>query len=241
MIEFKNVFLRYDAGPYVLKDICLNITPGSFFFLTGASGAGKSSLLKLMYLDHPSTNGDVYVLNKNTKLISRQERALIKQQIGIVFQESQLLDHLTVFDNVALPLRFQNRPNKEIKEYVYELLHWVGLGGYVDAYPTTLSGGQQQRVAIARSVINHPKILIADEPTGNVDDQIATRLINLFEELNKTGTTVIIATHNEQLMEEFGYPRLLLSNSQIHLNQQKQILTREQYADEFSTEERMSK
>ncbi len=224
MIEFKNVFLRYGNGPNVLKDICLNITPGSFFFLTGASGAGKSSLLKLMYLDHPSTNGDVYVLGKNTKLISRQERALIKQQIGIVFQESQLMDHLTVFDNVALPLRFQNRPEKEMKEYVYELLHWVGLGGYVDAYPPTLSGGQQQRVAIARSVINHPKILIADEPTGNVDDQIAARLINLFEELNKTGTTVIIATHNEQLMDDFGYPKLVLSNAQIHLGAQQPMV-----------------
>jgi len=222
MIEFKNVFLRYGNGPYVLKDICLNIQPGSFFFLTGASGAGKSSLLKLMYLDHAATNGDVFILGQNTKLISRQERALIKQQIGIVFQESLLLNHLTVFDNVALPLRFQNRPDKEIKEYVYELLHWVGLGGYVNAYPPTLSGGQQQRVAIARSVITHPKLLIADEPTGNVDDAIATRLINLFEELNKTGTTVIIATHNEQLMEEFGYPKLSLSNSQVTLETQNQ-------------------
>jgi len=210
----------------VLKDICLNITPGSFFFLKGASGAGKSSLLKLIYLDHAATNGDVFILGKNTKLISRQERAAIKQEIGIVFQESLLLNHLSVFDNVALPLRFQNRPDKEIKEYVYELLHWVGLGGYVDSFPPTLSGGQQQRVAIARSVISHPKILIADEPTGNVDDQIAVRLINLFEELNKTGTTVIIATHNEQLMEDFGYPKLVLSNSQIKLeSQSRQIIS----------------
>lgn len=216
MIRFENVGLRYGTGAEVLRDISFTLTPGSFHFLTGASGAGKSSLLKLMYLAARPSRGLITLLGRDVARLRRSEMPDLRRQIGVVFQDFHLLDHLSVLDNVALPLRMAGESEAAVVEHCTELLTWVGLGNHLDAKPTTLSGGQQQRVAIARSVINRPRLLLADEPTGNVDDGIGMRLLYLFEELHKLGTTVLIATHNEALIRRFGHPRLHLENGRLH-------------------------
>ncbi|MGQ9371513.1 cell division ATP-binding protein FtsE [Azospirillum sp. ST 5-10] len=216
MIRFENVGLRYGTGPEVLRDVTFTLPPGSFHFLTGASGAGKSSLLKLMYLALRPTRGLVTLFDRDMARVDRGELPALRRQIGVVFQDFQLLDHLSALDNVALPLRMAGTPEAEVVAQCTELLGWVGLGDHLDARPSTLSGGQQQRVAIARSVINRPRLLLADEPTGNVDDGIGMRLLYLFEELHKLGATVLIATHNETLIHRFAHPRLHLEHGQLH-------------------------
>ena len=215
MIRFEDIGLRYGSGPEVLRDINLTLEPGSFHFLTGASGAGKSSLLRLMYLGLKPSRGIISVFGHEVADLKRANFPALRRQIGVVFQNFRLLDHLSALDNVALPLRMAGVAEAEIREHVVELLHWVGLGDALDAKPPTLSGGQQQRVAIARSVIARPRLLLADEPTGNVDDSIGMRLLYLFEELNKLGTTVVIATHNEGLIARFEHPRLHLERGTL--------------------------
>lgn len=208
VVEFENVGLRYAAGPEVLQDITLTLTPGSFHFLTGPSGAGKSSLLRLMYLAHRPSRGRFRIFGQDVAALGRDGLPALRRRIGVVFQDFRLLDHLTALDNVALPLRVAGVRESEIQKHVAELLSWVGLADHIHAKPPTLSGGQKQRVAIARAVIGRPELLVADEPTGNVDDRIAMRLMYLFEELNKLGTTVVIATHSEHLVARFGHPLL---------------------------------
>ena len=217
MIRFDNVGLRYGNGPEVLRDIAFELPPGSFHFLTGASGAGKSSLLRLMYLGLRPTRGTVILFDQNIAQLPRTALPPIRRRIGVVFQNFRLLDHLSAFDNVALPLRMAGFNEGQILAHVGELLHFVGLGDCLNARPSTLSGGQQQRIAIARSVINRPRLLLADEPTGNLDDGIGMRLIYLFEELNKLGTTVVIASHNQTLIEHFDHPRLHLESSSLRV------------------------
>ncbi|MCB1531444.1 MAG: cell division ATP-binding protein FtsE [Alphaproteobacteria bacterium] len=215
MIKFEHVGLRYGVGPEVLSDIDFALEPGSFHFLTGPSGAGKTSLMRLMYLGRKPTRGLVTMFGKNINQMERAQLAAIRQRIGVVFQEFRLLPHLSAFDNVALPLRIIGRPEKEIRNNVDELLEWVGLGDYKRALPPTLSGGQQQRVAIARAVIARPKLLLADEPTGNLDDEIGMRLMHLFDQLNRMGTTIVVATHNQNIMDQFGHPRLALEQGSL--------------------------
>jgi len=215
MVQFENVGVRYGTGPEVLSDISFGLPDGSFHFVTGPSGAGKSSLLKLMYLTLQPSRGLVKIFDRNAVEINREELPIIRRQIGIVFQNFRLIDRLSTFDNVALPLRITGTRENLIQKYVGELLSWVGLADHVEARPPTLSGGQQQRVAIARAVIGRPRLLLADEPTGNVDDQIAVRLLYLFEELNRMGTTVVIATHNEFLVKEFGHPQIHLEDGRL--------------------------
>ncbi|HYG85700.1 MAG TPA: cell division ATP-binding protein FtsE [Azospirillum sp.] len=217
MIRFENVGLRYGTGPEVLRDISFTLPPGSFHFLTGASGAGKSSLLKLMYLAHRPSRGLISVFGRDMARLKREDLPELRRQIGVVFQDFALLDHLSALDNVALPLRMAGSSEEEVVDHCAELLKWVGLGNHLDAHPSTLSGGQQQRVAIARAVINRPRLLLADEPTGNVDDGIGMRLLYLFEEMHKLGTTVVIATHNEALIRRFEHPRLHLENGRLHV------------------------
>lgn len=217
MITFESVGLRYGTGPEVLRDITFTLGSGSFHFLTGASGAGKSSLLRLLYLAHRPSRGLITMFGQDIVSLPREGLPPLRQQVGVVFQDFRLLDHLSVLDNVALPLRAAGKPEGEALAHVTELLRWIGLGDVLHLRPTVLSGGQQQRVAIARAVINRPKLLLADEPTGNVDNSIALRLLYLFEELNRLGTTIVIATHNEALLERFKYPRLHLEEG--HLTQ----------------------
>ncbi|MEM7618025.1 MAG: ATP-binding cassette domain-containing protein [Pseudomonadota bacterium] len=218
MIKFEHVGLRYGIGPEVLSDINFHLEPGSFHFLTGPSGAGKTSLLSLLYLGLHPTRGLIRMFDENTGQMSRVERKNIRQKIGVVFQDFRLLNHLSAFDNIALPLRISGLPESEIKENVEELMDWVGLGDHHHMLPNTLSGGQQQRVAVARAVITRPKLLLADEPTGNLDDEIGLRLMGLFDQLNRMGTTVLIASHNTALIEKFGHhPKLILDAGQIRL------------------------
>ncbi len=209
-VRFENVGLRYGAGPEVLHDITFALEPGSFHFLAGVSGAGKSSLLKLMYLGHRPTRGLISLFGRDIATMPHKEMPVLRRRIGVVFQDFRLLDHLSTLDNVALPLRVAGTPEEEVRDNVVELVRWVGLADQLRARPHTLSGGQKQRAAIARAVINRPSLLLADEPTGNVDDKIAMRLLYLFEELNKLGTTIVIATHNEALIDRFNHPQLRL-------------------------------
>jgi cell division transport system ATP-binding protein len=206
----EGVGLRYAKGPEVLKDITLTLEAGSFHFLTGLSGAGKSSLLALMYLALKPSRGRINILGSNVITARRNTLARIRGQIGVVFQDFRLIPGLSAADNVAVPLHIAGGADSKIHRQTRELMEWVGLKDFVDAPVETLSGGQQQRVAIARAVINRPKLLLADEPTGNVDDKIAARIMTLFSELNKTGTTVVIATHNDAIVERFSFPRLHL-------------------------------
>lgn len=198
--------MRYRMGAEILHDVTFGLPAGSFHFLTGPSGAGKSSLMRLMYLAHRPSRGSISMFGRDVSTIPRRELAALRRRIGVVFQDFRLIDHLSALDNVALPLRIAGAKEGQIRDHVAELLRWVGLEAQIDAKPTTLSGGEQQRVAIARAVIARPQILLADEPTGNVDDEIAIRLMYLLEELNKIGTTVVVATHNESLIERFPHP-----------------------------------
>jgi cell division transport system ATP-binding protein len=211
VVRFENVSFAYGPSAPVLREVSFHLPPGSFHFVLGASGAGKSSLLQLMYLWQRPSHGRISLFGRDVAQLSRYDKAMMRRRIGVVFQDFRLLDHLSARENVALPLRVAGRYTGGLDEHVTELLSWVGLGDYLDALPPTLSGGQQQRVAIARAVIARPSLLLADEPTGNVDDRIALRLLYLFEELNKMGTTVVIATHNENLIERFGHPTIRLT------------------------------
>ncbi len=216
VVNFENVGLRYQTGPEILQDVNFTLAPGSFHFLTGSSGAGKSSLLRLMYLGLYPSRGRVLLFNKDIRQTKRYEMPAMRRRIGVVFQDFRLMDHLSALDNVALPLRVSGVGEEDVQKHVPELLAWVGLADYLHAKPPTLSGGQKQRVAITRAVINRPELLLADEPTGNVDDGIAMRLLYLFEELNKLGTTVVVATHNEALVTRFPHhPRLHLEHGTV--------------------------
>jgi len=215
VVRFENVGLRYGLGPEVLQDVTFDLRPGGFYFLLGDSGAGKSSLLKLIYLALKPSRGLISLFGNDIAITPRRALPELRRRIGVVFQEFRLLNHLSAFDNVALPLRVAGVRESEIQKNVDELLQWVGLKEQIKARPPTLSGGQQQRVAIARAVIARPKLLLADEPTGNVDDKMALRLMHLFEELNKLGTTIVIATHNQSLVSRFGHPRLRITDGAL--------------------------
>jgi len=201
MVRFENVGMRYGSGPEVLRDVTFVLESGSFTFLTGLSGAGKTTLLKLIYLAEPPSRGLITLFNRDLATAARRELPPLRRRIGVVFQDFRLLDHLSAYDNVALPLRLAGRRDDDYAHDVKELLSWVGLGDRMQARPPTLSGGEQQRVAIARAVVARPDLLIADEPTGNVDPEMGARLIRLFGELNRLGTTVLIATHDRALIE----------------------------------------
>ena len=215
-VRLDSVSLTYDRTGEVLSEIDLVLRQGSFTFLTGPSGAGKSSLLKLMYLAHAPTRGNIRLFGRQTYDMKRKQLAAIRRRIGVVFQEFRLLDHLTAFENVALPLRVDGQKIDAYSNEVIDLLRGVGLGERVDAPIPSLSGGEQQRVAIARALINKPDLLIADEPTGNVDPEMGRKIMRLFAELNKrVGTTILIATHDLELLREFDSPVLRLSNGHV--------------------------
>jgi len=216
MVRFENVGLRYGLGPEVLRDLTFGIEPHSFQFLTGPSGAGKTSLLRLLFLSLRPTRGLVTMFEQDIVTLRKDDLSGLRRRIGIVFQDFRLLDHLTTYENVALPLRVAGKPEISYRREVMELLQWVGLGDRIGALPPVLSGGEKQRAAIARAVIARPEILLADEPTGNVDPALAQRLLRLFVELNKSGTAIVIATHDIALMDEYDARRLVLHDGRIH-------------------------
>jgi cell division transport system ATP-binding protein len=215
MVRFQNVGMRYGLGPEVLRDVSFELEPGSFHFLTGPSGAGKSSLLKLLYLAHRPSRGLIGLFGHDLATIKRDKLPELRRRIGVVFQEFRLIEHLSALDNVALPLRIAGVPEQQVKDHCAELLTWVGLADRMQARPATLSGGEKQRVAIARAVINRPSLLLADEPTGNVDPEMGQRLLHLFVELNKIGTTIVIATHDAHLLQTFRKPVMTLANGEL--------------------------
>jgi cell division transport system ATP-binding protein len=215
VVRFQNVGMRYGLGPEVLRDINLSLKAGSFHFLTGPSGAGKSTLLRLMYLAQRPTRGLITLFGRDVATMPRRDLPAIRRRIGVVFQDFRLIEHLSALDNVALPLRIAGLDESRLRQHVGELLRWVGLEDKLNALPSTLSGGEKQRVAIARAVIARPDLLLADEPTGNVDDALAMRLMYLFEELNKIGTAVVIATHSETLVGRFGHRRIHLEDGAL--------------------------
>lgn len=217
VVRFSNVGLRYASGPEVLRDVSFELAQGTFTFLTGPSGAGKTSLMKLLYLGQRPTRGVVSLFGRDISTVPRRALPEMRRQIGIVFQDFRLLDHLSAFDNVALPLRAAGYTEKDIRRNVTELLEWVGLGDRVQARPATLSGGEQQRVAIARAVINRPRLLLADEPTGNIDQDIGTRILYLLEELKRHGTTVVVATHDEDIVRRFGHAQIRLEGGALQV------------------------
>jgi cell division transport system ATP-binding protein len=216
VVQFDGVGVRYGHGPEIIQDIDFALPAGSFHFLTGSSGAGKSSLLRLMYLAQTPSRGRVMLFGADVASAKRYQLPAMRRRVGVVFQDFRLLGHLSAMDNVALPLRVAGASEADVQKFVPELLAWVGLADHLHAKPPTLSGGQQQRVAIARAVISRPELLLADEPTGNVDDQIAMRLIYLFEELNKLGTTVVVATHNANLVNRLAHPQLRLQDGRLY-------------------------
>lgn len=209
IVQFENVGLRYGAEADVLSDISFALAAGSFYFLTGPSGAGKTSLLKLLYLALRPTSGTVRLFGEDIAAVAHDRLPALRRRIGVVFQDFRLLPHLSAVDNVALPLRVAGVAESEIAAPVEEMLGWVGLGERAHALPATLSGGEQQRVAIARAVIGRPEILIADEPTGNVDADMAARLFHLFDGLNRLGTTMVVATHDIHLLQAVANPQIM--------------------------------
>ena len=217
LVRFENVGLRYGIGPEILRDIDFSIPSHSFQFLTGPSGAGKTTLLKLILQTLKPTRGRVTLFGQSVAGISKDELAELRRRVGIVFQDFRLLDHLTTYENVALPLVVQGREEAQYRAEVIELLRWVGLGDRMHVPPMILSGGEKQRAAIARALIVQPALLLADEPTGNVDPSLARRLLRLFIELNKTGTAVVIATHDLQLMDMVDARRLILAEGHLHV------------------------
>jgi cell division transport system ATP-binding protein len=205
-------------GPEVLHDVSFEIHPGEFRYLVGPSGAGKTSLLRLMYLAQRPSRGLISMFGSDIMIARRGDLVALRRKIGVVFQDYRLLNHLSALDNVALPLRVAGANEAEIQTHVSELLAWVGLADHIHALPESLSGGQKQRVAIARAVITRPRLLLADEPTGNLDEVLGQRLIRLFEELNKIGTTVVIATHNQNLVAHNPHPVLELGSGEVRAN-----------------------
>ena len=209
IVQFENVGLRYGQGPETLSDVSFTLSAGTFHFLVGASGAGKTSLLRLLYLSQRPSRGVIRLFGEDMVTSPRGRLPGFRRRIGVVFQDFRLVPHLSARDNIALPLRVAGMPEEDIAEPVAEMLAWVGLSDRADARPPTLSGGEQQRVAIARAVINRPEILVADEPTGNVDPDMAERLLKLFASLNRLGTTVVIATHDHHLLDRVPDARLM--------------------------------
>ena len=215
LVTFDQVHLRYGPDRPVLTDVTFSLRAGSFHFLTGASGAGKSSLLRLIYHAENPSAGRITLFGQEASALSRDEIQGLRRRLGIVFQDFRLIPHLTALENAALPLRIAGARSGQIKQHVMELLAWVGLSERMHALPSELSGGEQQRVALARAVVNKPRLLLADEPTGNVDDETALKLLHLFTELNKMGTAVLLATHQQALVDRLKLPAFRLQQGRL--------------------------
>jgi len=215
VVRFDDVSMRYGRGPEVLRDLSFGLEAGTFHFVTGPSGAGKSSLLKLIYLAARPSKGLIHLFGHDVAQARPEDRPQLRRRIGVVFQDLLLLDHMSAFDNAALPLRIAGGRPADYRADVAELLAWVGLGQRMHARPATLAGGEKQRLAIARAIVNRPQVLLADEPTSNVDQEMALRIYRLFVELNRLGTTILIATHDQDLVARSGRPSLHLEGGRL--------------------------
>lgn len=216
MIRFDQVSFSYSpAEKDIIQNLSMELEDGSFHFLCGASGAGKTTIFRMMYMDLLPTNGKLNIFGRQVSSLTRNEIAHMRRHMGIVFQDGGLLSHLNVRENVSLPLTLHGIPSAEQEKCIDEIIDWVGLSDKKNVYPDTLSGGEKQRVGIAKAVVNRPQLLVADEPTGNVDAAMAKRIMYLFTELNKHGTTVLVATHDKSLISAFDYPTLNLENGNI--------------------------
>ena len=210
MLSLENVGLRYGDAPETLQDVTFDVAPRSFQFLTGPSGAGKTTLLRMITLALRPTRGVVTVLGHEVGKLRKDDIVALRRRMGVVFQDFRLLDHLTLYENVALPLRVQGREETSYRAEVTERLDWVGLGGVRDMRPNVLSGGEKQRAAIARALIARPQLVLADEPTGNVDPTLARRILRLLIEMHKAGAAVLVATHDLGLMDQYEPARRLV-------------------------------
>jgi cell division transport system ATP-binding protein len=215
MIQLHNVFMSYQSDAAALNGINLRIPRGEFAFLTGVSGAGKSTLLKLLYVDLVPSRGQVLIDGQNVNRLSRRQVPYLRRTIGIVFQDFKLLNNRTVFENVAITLDVLGWSKKDIGKKVFHILKQVGLEHKINSTPIRLSGGEQQRVALARALVNDPKILLADEPTGNLDEENKEHILDIFREANIRGTTVLVATHDRRLIEHCHRRTVVLEKGQI--------------------------
>lgn len=215
IISMNNVMLHYEDSLPVLKNVSINLYKSSFHFLTGESGVGKTTFMRLLYMGIRPSAGVLKIFGKDVSELSDDSICKMRQRIGVVFQSYNLLNHLTALENVALPLKVMGEPESSRMQQAKEILDWVGLGNCFNAYPDALSGGQQQRIAIARAVISRPDILLADEPTGNVDEKIANKLMTLFYGMHKVGTCVIVATHHKQFVDQFHYDELQIDSGKL--------------------------
>jgi cell division transport system ATP-binding protein len=215
IVHLQDVAMRYGNGAEVLRDVWLRLTQGSFHFLMGPSGAGKTSLLRVLSLAHPVCRGRIHVFGRDATQLDRADAGSLQRRIGVVFQDFRLLDHLSAFENVALPLRLAGADDAQIARHVAELVAWLGLGDVAEKHPTELSMGQRQLVAVGRAVIGRPRLLLADEPTSSVDFGHGRRLMHLLLSLHKLGTTVVVATHNDRMVRQHGFPVLQMAAGRL--------------------------
>lgn len=215
LILFENVGLRYGERQEILKDVSFAVNKGDFFFLTGVSGAGKSSLLKLIDMSLKPTRGLINMFGTEVNLIKERQLYAFRRKIGIIFQDYKLINDISIYENIALPLKIIKEKAHNIKARVEELLNWLGLLQYKNELPLTLSGGQQQIVAIARAIITDPVLILADEPTGNIDEAMANNIMKLLLELNKKGTSVVLATHNLNLVKKSNKKVMVLQGGKL--------------------------
>lgn len=216
MIKFYHVDKFYERSWQALFDISLQIERGEFVFISGRSGAGKTTLLKLVYLDERADSGQIFVNNREYSKIRPKNIPEIRREIGVVFQDFKLLKYKTVFENLEYVTQMTNIPTALAKRKIYDTLHKVGLLSKMNNYPYQLSGGEQQRVAIARAIVNSPEIILADEPTGNLDPVMAKGIIRLLQSMNNLGSTVLMATHNTYLINEYNYRTIVLDQGRIN-------------------------
>lgn len=215
MIEFKNVYKKYENGTNALEDINLKIEKGEFVFIVGSSGAGKSTLLKLIIKEESATEGEITVNGRKLSALKYREIPYLRRTMGIVFQDFRLIEKMTVYDNVAFAMRAVGARNGEIRRRVPYILNLVNLENKARSYPSELSGGEQQRVGLARALVNNPAMIIADEPTGNVDPELSYEIVDLLEQINKCGTTILMVTHEHELVEKFSKRVIEISNGKI--------------------------
>lgn len=215
VLRLKSIAMRYERGEEVLRDLDLTIKAGSFHFLIGPSGAGKTSLLRLVSLSHPPSRGTLELFGRDVSRLDRNEQAAVRRRIGVVFQDFRLLEHLTAFDNVALPLRISGVEEEKISSFVSEMLSWLGLADFMEFRPAKLSMGQRQLVTIARAVVTRPTLLLADEPLSNLDSRRRERVMYLFTQMHRLGTAILMATHDLDLLRRYPFGVLEMDGGRL--------------------------